>query len=131
MILWFERHDTFSWFIAVIIAIGIFYISSLSFAGGIGGEHDLKATAYHIGVFLLFSFFLLISIVRGKYGMFVLPVILFSIAYGLSDELHQAFTPGRYPSFRDVMLDSLGIGISSVFYMITLRYRGLRKRIKK
>src|SRR3989344_8237044 len=89
MISWFERHDNFSWLIAVIIAIGIFYVSSLSFAGGIGGEPDLKATAYHIGVFLLFSFFLLISVVRGKYGILVLPVILFSIAYGVSDELHQ------------------------------------------
>src|SRR3989338_4133900 len=130
MISWFERHDNFSWLIAVIIAIGIFYVSSLSFAGGIGGEPDLKATAYHIGVFLLFSLFLLISVVRGKYGILVLPVILFSIAYGVSDELHQAFTPGRNPSFRDVMLDSLGIGISSVFYMIVLRNRRLGKRKK-
>lgn len=35
-------------------------------------------------------------------------VIGFCLAYGLSDEFHQSFIPGRLPSFWDVGADLLG-----------------------
>jgi VanZ family protein len=34
---------------------------------------------------------------------------LISFVYAISDEIHQAFVPGRGPSFKDVLFDSLGI----------------------
>ena len=34
--------------------------------------------------------------------------IFFSVLYGLSDEFHQNFTPGREPKFRDVIFDTIG-----------------------
>lgn len=33
---------------------------------------------------------------------------LLSVAYACSDELHQAFVPGRHPDVRDVLVDALG-----------------------
>ena len=37
-----------------------------------------------------------------------LVVVLFCIIYGISDEYHQSFIPGRFPSFWDVLADGLG-----------------------
>ena len=35
-------------------------------------------------------------------------VLAFTVGYGLVDELHQAFVPGRDPSWRDVVFDTIG-----------------------
>lgn len=34
--------------------------------------------------------------------------LILSVAYGVFDEWHQSFVPGRYSSFTDVMLDIVG-----------------------
>lgn len=34
--------------------------------------------------------------------------IFFTVLYGFSDEFHQSFTPGREPTFRDVIFDTTG-----------------------
>lgn len=39
-------------------------------------------------------------------------VILFCLAYGLSDEWHQSFIPGRFPSFWDIAADTAGAGVA-------------------
>jgi VanZ family protein len=33
---------------------------------------------------------------------------LFTIAFGMSDEFHQRFTPGRSPDLLDVLADTIG-----------------------
>ncbi len=51
-----------------------------------------------------------------KYGLWA---ILICFIYALSDEVHQAFVPGRGPLASDVLLDtvsaSVGVGIVAVF----------------
>jgi len=47
-----------------------------------------------------------------KPGRVSLAVILFCILYGISDELHQAFVPGRMPDFLDLVADTVGSVIS-------------------
>ena len=120
MISWFEKHTKISWAITLIITIAIFYISSLTFeqstgSGGIG----LKAILYHIIVFFFFAFFLAISLVRGKNRSLIFIVIIISILYGISDEIHQFFVPGRVSSIYDVFLDSVGTIFASFFYFIS------------
>jgi VanZ family protein len=34
--------------------------------------------------------------------------ILLAVLYGVLDEIHQGFTPGREPHFRDVIFDTIG-----------------------
>lgn len=34
--------------------------------------------------------------------------ILISVVYGVTDEFHQSFTPGREPRIRDVVFDTIG-----------------------
>ena len=38
----------------------------------------------------------------------VLLAVVLSVAYGLADEIHQSFVPGRTPELRDVAADALG-----------------------
>ena len=42
----------------------------------------------------------------------VILSILFSGLYGLTDEFHQSFTPGREPRIRDVAFDTIGASLS-------------------
>lgn len=42
--------------------------------------------------------------------------VLFCILYGISDEFHQSFTPGREPNIRDVLFDT--IGASATAYLL-------------
>lgn len=38
--------------------------------------------------------------------------ILLATAYGVSDEFHQSFVPGRTPDVHDVMADAIGAGLA-------------------
>lgn len=37
-----------------------------------------------------------------------LLVVLFCLLYGISDEFHQSFIPGRFPSVLDLVADTIG-----------------------
>ena len=38
----------------------------------------------------------------------MLLAVLLTVAYGLTDEVHQSFVPGRTPELRDLAADALG-----------------------
>jgi VanZ family protein len=44
------------------------------------------------------------------------PALAAGIAYAISDELHQAFVPGRYASALDVAIDSVGVVLGVLLY---------------
>ncbi len=44
-------------------------------------------------------------------------VILFCLAYGISDEFHQSFIPGRCPSIWDIGADLLGAVVVVLFWL--------------
>jgi VanZ family protein len=44
------------------------------------------------------------------------PAIAAAIAYAISDEIHQAFVPGRHASALDVVIDSAGVVVGVVLY---------------
>ena len=41
-------------------------------------------------------------------------IVLWCLAYGLSDEFHQSFIPGRSPSLTDIVADTLGAVVVSL-----------------
>ncbi len=47
--------------------------------------------------------------------------LLISVLYAISDEVHQAFVPGRGPSAFDVLIDSSGATIGIIFFQIIKR----------
>ncbi|HRE41526.1 MAG TPA: VanZ family protein [Ignavibacteria bacterium] len=55
--------------------------------------------------------------------------LLFSILYGISDEIHQKFTPGRFPDLYDVIANSLGALF--VYIIIKIYYHSKKLDITK
>jgi hypothetical protein len=113
----FETYWFFSLLIAVLIAGFILYISSIpsyGFPTGLG----LLPKVYHLVIFALLAFFLSLAIIRKQINnkYLIIIVLLLSIAYAISDELHQSFVPGRHCAIKDVFIDTTGILISIIFY---------------
>lgn len=102
----------------ILIAMEIFYFSSIP-GGGIGkGRIIGVATMYHFIAFFLFNFFLTISIKgskKMKISYLIFPIII-SIVYALLDEFHQIFVPFRTATIKDIFVDSLGILFSAIVY---------------
>jgi len=125
MIRWFEKYNKLSWGITLIGAIAIFYISSLQIKGG-GGSSGILSIVYHFSAFFCLAFFLFISSVQGKKNPQVFFIaILTVLIYGILDELHQFFVPGRVCTFFDIGIDSLGVLFALLIYFIRLNYNGV------
>lgn len=124
MISWFEKNYKISLVIAVLIAIAMFYISSLSFgsSGEKGGTNSI-AILYHIFAYFFLALFLGFALIKGKYNHLFIIVILISIFYGVTDEIHQYFVPGRNASIYDVGINFVGIALSSLFYFVSIEFR--------
>ena len=124
MISWFEKHHVLSWLITFLIAGTIFYVSSLTFeSAGTGSSSNIKTIIYHILIFFIFSFFLMIASVKGKNKELIFLAVPIAVLYGISDEIHQYFVPGRYSTIFDIFLNSVGILFAFMIYFITIVYR--------
>jgi len=54
-----------------------------------------------------------------------IPVVLiFGILFGISDEIHQYFVPGRVSDVMDLIADSIGIGLG----LLVFRFRAAIRR---
>ena len=58
-----------------------------------------------------------------------LAVLAATLAYAASDELHQAFVPGRVPSWIDIGFDSLGAISGLLLAEAVARLAGLLRRV--
>lgn len=104
--------------LTILIAIQIFWFSSLQLQGGAAGL-NLVSTAYHFIIFFLFSFFLFFTI-KGKNKIkssHIFATLIISVLYAISDEIHQLFVPLRSACLTDVLTDTAGILIAALFYI--------------
>ena len=130
MIKWFEKNNKISWLITILIAIIIYYVSSLIFAPGIPEGFPWKPIAYHFYAFLFLSTFLLISFTKAKNKKLILLAIILAIIYAISDEIHQLFVPGRYFAISDILTNSAGI-LSAALIYLGLRYNEFKQNSKE
>ena len=117
--LWFERalRPGPHWWVAALgVAVAIFWLSSLPalemFTPGPPEgllnavfkktAHVLMYGALAVGLHRAFS-------LRPRTWPFAL---LIALLYGISDEWHQSFVPGREPAARDVAFDVLGASLA-------------------
>jgi VanZ family protein len=121
-----ENKPYLHWTITILIAATIFFLSSLSFPPGLPGS-SIKSIIYHISAFFFLTLSLLISLVRGKHKKLIISAFLLSLAYGITDELHQFLVPGRATSISDVYLDTIGIALATLIYSISLLIRTTNK----
>ena len=135
--------------------IGIFYVSSLSDpqVGVDAPDYMLHSIGYFLLTLLLIRLFLaeqprillkLANYLSGSentgigflfWSIASLAGVVTAVFYGITDELHQYFTPGRYCSFRDVLANALGAflayGISMLDYLILNRTSFQKKLINR
>jgi len=62
---------------------------------------------------------------RRSTGKLSLATICFCTLYGVSDEFHQTFIPGRFPSVYDVVADGAGALIVSLCWWLQVRKKEL------
>jgi len=105
-----EKNQFIPFAIVVLIAIEIFFYSTLP-GGGAGEISKLNLSMlYHFCIFFLFSFFLLMTLKgRNKINWkYILIALIISIFYSISDEFHQMFVPGRSSTIRDILFNTAG-----------------------
>ena len=127
MIKWLEKNNKLSWGGTLLIALFISYMSSKVFRVASSPVISWLPIAYHFLVFASLSFFLLISSLKGKkdYSIFVVCFLIL-LTYGILDEFHQFFVPGRAFTIFDMFVDSLGILFSSGIYFARINLSRLK-----
>ena len=68
---------------------------------------------------------------RSSDGFVFALSVMFCILYGLSDEIHQSFTPGRSPNLGDVMADGVGALMGAMMYWGLMTYVGKASSIQQ
>lgn len=116
------------WLPAAAWAIVIFVLSSVPrLPAPPGGLTDKHAHAITFGVLTLACLY---GLTAGRWRLVgarsVVLAITLAVAYGVSDEVHQAFVPGRTPDPADVAADAIGAvlaGLGAWACAILLRAR--------
>ena len=118
------------WVPGIIYAIFIFLLSNESFNDV---SIPVNTNSFHpveyftLGIFLCWGWYPVLK----KRGEWVLArrVLLTGFAYGVLDELHQSFVPGRYPSLVDLLLDLLGLSAGvTIFVLAGYFQKNLKRR---
>ncbi len=55
-------------------------------------------------------------------GSLAAVAVVVSILYGIGDEFHQSFVPGRDPSVADLMADGCGAAVAALFWWWRCRH---------
>ena len=104
--------------LVILLAVEIFYISSIPPPEGLKAGNRIIPIAYHFIVFTLFSFFLYLTIYAKEPKDNFWFAFIFSIFYAIADELHQLFVPNRFCSTNDIFIDGIGILFGMFLFLI-------------
>jgi len=96
------------YFLPIILFMGIiFYFSSIPYPPTL--EIKYSADYEHIFEYFILSFLLYRGFRNSRYNNIVFSLaILIAVVYGISDEMHQYFIPGRTFDFFDMGFDAIG-----------------------
>jgi VanZ family protein len=101
------------WVPAAAWASVIFWLSSQPVLPSPGNLNDKQAHALAYGVLASLC---LMGLTGWRWrriaGASLLGAFLMAVLYGISDEIHQAFVPGRSPEAADVAADAAGAAIA-------------------
>lgn len=108
-------------FLPVILWAGVIFAFSSQPTGGasqIEWQDFIIKKSAHIFVYFVLSVLLYRSMINSgvqkKKAMYT--AILLCMFYGVTDEFHQSFTPGREPTLRDVIIDTIGASLA-IYYI--------------
>ena len=121
------KHFSFYWLPVIIYMAFIFYLSSLSnpiktlTPKDLYHYLDLPRIIYHIIEYATLSLLLYRALkIKSKYPQSL--AIIISAFYGITDEIHQNFVPGRIPSIYDALINIFGAivmqSIINIYYYV-------------
>ena len=110
-----------TWGPAAIWAAVLFLLSEVS-PDVAGGGLEINDKVMHLGLYSILGAALAWAGWRSK-RVPVFVLILVGMAYGASDEWHQGFVPGRYPSWGDLLADCVGVILGFLVLLSLLRGR--------
>jgi len=113
------------WTPLIIYASLIFFISSQpqqvveGFLNGI----EVKDKIFHIVEFFILSIFIfrLLEFYQVKHRYII--TIIISTMYGVTDEIHQLFVPGKYYSILDIVANFLGSTVILMYHRFTFKQK--------
>lgn len=101
------------WLPAVGWATLLFVLSSQPVLPSPPGINDKLAHALSYG---LLGVLCLVGLTTGRWDRVTrrrcLVAVLLAVAYGITDEFHQSFVPGRSPDVADLVADGLGASLA-------------------
>ena len=122
---------TARWLPAALWMAGMFYLSHQS-APLEPVASEVSPVLVHIVVYAVLAILLYTAIAPPGYAApkWVPASIAFALAvlYGFSDEVHQAFVPGRIASEADVLADGVGAAIGVAVLVLTSKRRSLSSK---
>jgi VanZ family protein len=115
---WLGSRPVVSWVVVVAYALAIFYLSSIPSLEQPLGLPASMSVVEHLAEYIGFGFFVSIAFRSKKVGS-MLPAFFLSAFYGLTDEFHQFFVPGRDASMVDFLANTVGclMGVLVVEYL--------------
>jgi len=100
-----------AWFLVLFFMAVIFRASAMP-GKDIPPLFPFQDICWHFGIYLILAYFFSRALGSTWGQMSVKKIFLFTLAfavlYGITDELHQLWTPGRSATGFDVLIDSLG-----------------------
>ncbi len=115
------------WLGPVALMATIAVASSRPVVGGPEIPHFDKVVHFFVYGFLG-TLFARVRAVRSAPGLGIGWAVVLASAYGIVDEFHQSFTPGRYVEFADWVADTLGAALAVTLYARWAFYRNLLER---
>ena len=112
----------------------IFFLSAQPDLPGLPGSllDTLLKKSGHFVVYAVLAFLWYRALSRGGMADRAVLGLVFAIAviYGMSDEFHQSFIPGRHPGLSDVLIDAMGAAtaIGVIGWRNTKGRRGYERR---
>ena len=99
------------WLLPLGWALLIFALSSIPGAAFPASKLLSYDKLVHAGVYAVLGFLCFLALARAslqKTGVLVLVAGAIATLYGITDEIHQMFVPGRAADVRDVLADAVG-----------------------
>ena len=115
----------------MITVMGIIFLLSAQPGGSFSLPHIPGLDKiFHFIIYAVLAVSVLFALPEAKYRQYPrrisLLVVLFCILYGISDEFHQSFVPGRFASVVDLAADTAG-AVAAVLLWWKTTGRGLEE----
>ena len=112
------RSFLYYWFPVIIYAGIIFYLSSLSQIPSSGITISNMDKLEHAVEYFILALLLLRALKHSLVKRPFLMSIIIASLYGITDEIHQLFVPGRFFAVSDMLANTFGASLILLYFLI-------------